>query len=80
MTLTILFVHEGEVMRLIVTYLPALDGSMQEGIWDREQNRVAMSWNLFKEFKAERDINKRRKMLEAIPNFQFQAKENNALK
>lgn len=66
MTLTILFFHRGELIRLTVVYVPALDNAKQEGVWDTSGNRVALSWRLFKEFKQERDHAKRRKLLESV--------------
>ncbi|MBK9730143.1 MAG: hypothetical protein IPO83_02465 [Chitinophagaceae bacterium] len=67
MTLTILFFHGGELIRLTVVYAPSLDEAKQEGMWDTANNRVALSWRLFKEFKNERDNGKRKKLLESIP-------------
>lgn len=66
MTITILFFHQGILIRLVVRYVPALDGADVEGIWDQEQNKIALSWRLFSEFKNERDHRKRKAMIASL--------------
>ena len=53
-------------MKLVVAYSPELDGQKQEGIWDIDNNRVALSWRLFSDFRKEKDNNKRRMLLESV--------------
>ncbi|HUM46461.1 MAG TPA: hypothetical protein PLD84_06020 [Chitinophagales bacterium] len=75
MTLTILFFHRGQFIRLVVMYAPELDGNKREGVWDVDHNRVALSWRLFSEFRNERDNAKRKKLLESlqhVSNYQLQ--------
>ncbi|MBX7109780.1 MAG: hypothetical protein K1X61_14105 [Chitinophagales bacterium] len=66
MTITILFFHQGELIRLTVSYAPSLDHAEREGTWDTDNNHVALSWRLFKEFKQERDYAKRKELLASI--------------
>lgn len=66
MKITILFFHQGVLIRLVVAYVPSLDGAKQEGFWDKENNRIGMSWQLFSDFRKERDNAKRRKMIESL--------------
>jgi hypothetical protein len=66
MKITILFFHQGELIRLVVAYVPSLDGTKQEGFWDKENNWIGMSWHLFSDFRKERDNTKRRRMIESL--------------
>ncbi|MBK6481960.1 MAG: hypothetical protein IPG01_02205 [Chitinophagaceae bacterium] len=66
MRITILFIHQGELIRLVVAYVPSLDGTKQEGFWDKEHNRIGMSWRLFSDFRKERDNAMRRKIIESL--------------
>jgi hypothetical protein len=54
-------------MKFGVFYSPALDSAVAEGIWNVDNNTVALSWRLFNEFRNEKDMRRRRELLESIP-------------
>ncbi len=66
MRLTIIFIHEGELMNFQLEYLPSLDASNEEGIWLFDENTVMTNWRLFNEFKNEKNYERRRKMLHGL--------------
>jgi hypothetical protein len=57
MRLTIIFIHEGELMNFQLEYLPSLDAGDEEGIWLLDENKVVTSWRLFNEFRDEKIMN-----------------------
>jgi hypothetical protein len=63
MRLTIIFIHEGELMNFQLEYLPSLDAGDEKGIWLLDENKVVTSWRLFNEFRDEKNYERRRKML-----------------
>ncbi|MBA3649159.1 MAG: hypothetical protein H0W62_11525 [Chitinophagales bacterium] len=66
MKLTVFFIHHGDLMKFEVWYSPVLDRGTEEGIWNLDDNTVAMSWRLFSDFRKEKDYSRRRLMLDSI--------------